>query len=102
MQDQRRVVIDYISPSVNCGKYDIKRVVNEIVNIQAHILTDGHDVLAASVLYQHENEKKWQESRMKLVVNNEWQTAFTVEKQGFYTYKVQAWVDYALNWQLWY
>tara|TARA_R110002049_G_scaffold289046_2_gene471759 strand:- start:3685 stop:5622 length:1938 start_codon:yes stop_codon:yes gene_type:complete len=99
MQDQRRVVIDYVSPSVNCGQFYIKRVINEVVNINAHILADGHDVLGASVLYKHENEKKWHETRMQLVVNNEWQGLFSVEKQGFYTYKVEAWVDYALNWQ---
>jgi starch synthase (maltosyl-transferring) len=99
MQDQRRVVIDYVSPSVNGGDFYIKRVVNEIVHIKAHILADGHDVLAASVLYKHENEKKWRETRIHLVVNNEWEGSFSVEKQGFYSYKVEAWVDYALNWQ---
>jgi starch synthase (maltosyl-transferring) len=99
MQDQRRVVIDYVSPSVNAGEFYIKRVVNEIVNVNAHILADGHDVLGASVLYKHEKEKKWRETRMNLVVNNEWESSFVVEKQGYYTYKVEAWVDYALNWQ---
>ena len=99
MQDQRRVVIDYVSPSVNGGEFYIKRVVNEIVNVNAHILADGHDVLGASVLYKHEKEKKWRETRMNLVVNNEWESSFVVEKQGYYTYKVEAWVDYALNWQ---
>lgn len=99
MQNQRRVVIDYVSPSVNCGQFYIKRVVNEIVNVEAHILADGHDVLAASVLYKHEKEKKWRETRMQLVVNDEWNAVFSVEKQGFYNYKVQAWVDYALNWR---
>ncbi len=49
MQDQKRVVIDYVSPSVNCGEFYIKRVVNEIVNIGSHIMADGHDVLGASV-----------------------------------------------------
>ena len=99
MQNQRRVVIDYVSPKVNNGAFFIKRVVNEIVNIEAHILADGHDVLAASILYKHEKEKKWRETRLYLDVNNEWKGSFTVEKQGFYTYKVEAWVDYALNWQ---
>ena len=61
MLDQRRVVIDHVSPSVNCGQFYIKRVVNEIVNVDAHVLADGHDVLGASVLYKHENEKKWRE-----------------------------------------
>jgi starch synthase (maltosyl-transferring) len=99
MQDQRRVVIDYVSPSVNGGEFYIKRVVNEIVNVNANILADGHDVLGASVLYKHEKEKKWIETRMTLIVNNEWESSFVVEKQGYYTYKVEAWVDYALNWQ---
>ena len=99
MQNQKRVVIDHVSPSINCGEFYIKRVVNEIVNVDAHIMADGHDVIAASVLFKHQNAKKWQETRMHLVVNNEWKSLFTVEKQGFYSYKVEAWVDYALNWQ---
>ena len=99
MQNQKRVVIDHVSPSINCGEFYIKRVVNEIVNVDAHIIADGHDVIAASVLFKHQNAKKWQETRMHLVVNNEWESLFTVEKQGFYSYKVEAWVDYALNWQ---
>ncbi|MFL1010520.1 alpha-1,4-glucan--maltose-1-phosphate maltosyltransferase [Flavisericum labens] len=99
MLNQKRVVIDYVSPSVNCGEFYIKRVVNEIVNVDAHILADGHDVLGASILYKHENDKIWNETRMTLRSNDEWHASFKVEKQGFYTYKVQAWVDYALNWR---
>ena len=99
MQNQKRVVIDYVYPKINNGDFYIKRVVNEIINVDAHILADGHDVLAASVLYKHESEKKWKEARMNLMFNDEWQASFTVEKQGFYSYKVEAWVDYALNWQ---
>ena len=99
MQNQKRVIIDYVSPLINCGEFPIKRVVNEIVNINAHLLADGHDVIAASVLFKHENEKKWQETRLNLISNDEWQASFTVIKQGFYTYKVNAWIDYALNWQ---
>ncbi|MFH4969295.1 alpha-1,4-glucan--maltose-1-phosphate maltosyltransferase [Gaetbulibacter sp. M240] len=97
--NQKRVVIDYVSPSVNNGLFFIKRVVNEIVNVRAFILADGHDVLGASVLFKHEKEKKWRETRMTLDVNDEWIAAFTVEKQGYYNYKVEAWVDHALNWQ---
>ena len=99
MQNQRRVVIDYVSPSVNCGEYYIKRVVNEIVKVRAHVLCDGHDVLGASVLCKHEKEKSWFETRLKLDFNNEWETSFVVRKQGFYSYQVQAWVDYALTWR---
>ena len=99
MLNQKRVVIDFVSPKINNGEFFIKRVVNEIINVDAHVIADGHDVIAASVLYKHESASKWQEVRMQPTFNNEWKAAFTVEKQGFYTYKVEGWVDYALNWQ---
>ena len=99
MLNQKRVVIDYVSPQINGGDIFIKRIVNEIVNIGAHVLVDGHDVISASVLFKHEKEKKWSEARLHLVENDEWAGAFTVSKQGFYSYKVEGWVDDALNWQ---
>ena len=99
MQNQKRIAIDYISPQINGGDFFIKRIVNEIVNVDAHVLVDGHDVISASVLYKHEKERSWKEVRMQLINNDEWKASFLVEKQGFYTYKVEGWVDHALNWQ---
>lgn len=99
MQNQKRVVIDSVAPQINCGEFYIKRIVNEIVNVDAHVLVDGHDVIAASVLFKHEKDRKWNEVRMHHVVNDEWKASFSVQKQGFYSYKVEGWVDYALNWQ---
>lgn len=99
MQNQRRVVVENVYPQVNNGEFYIKRVLNEIVNITADVLSDGHDVIAASVLYKHQNDKKWSEIRMISLGNDSWQAAFEVTKQGFYFYKIEAWVDYALNWQ---
>ncbi len=99
MQNQKRVVIDYVYPKINNGAFYIKRVVGEVVAVDANVLGDGHDIIAASVLYKHESEKKWSEARMDLIGNDEWKAAFTVQKQGYYAYKVEAWVDYALNWQ---
>ena len=99
MLNQKRVVIDYVSPQLNCGDFFIKRVVNEIVNVDAHVLVDGHDIIGASVIYKHENERVSREARMYHTANDEWKSSFVVEKQGIYTYKVEGWVDYALNWQ---
>ncbi|MDJ0646721.1 MAG: alpha-1,4-glucan--maltose-1-phosphate maltosyltransferase [Flavobacteriaceae bacterium] len=99
MLNQKRVVIDHVSPQINGGDFFIKRIVNQIVHIDAHVLVDGHDVIAASVLYKHEKDRKWSEVRMQPTLNDEWHTSFMVEKQGFYTYLVEGWVDHALNWQ---
>jgi len=97
--NQERVIIENINPRVSCGKHDIKRVVGEIVTLTATVLTDGHDIIQASVLYKHEKARKWQEVRMEYAENDQWSAAFTVDKQGYYEYKVEGWVDYALNWQ---
>lgn len=99
MQNQRRVVIENVSPKINGGDVFIKRVTDEIVNVSADVLVDGHDKIQCSVLFKHENEKKWHEVRMQHVNNDEWAASFKVSNQGFYSYKLEGWVDYALNWQ---
>ena len=99
MQKQNRVIIDQVYPRINGGDFFIKRVVGEIVNVKADVLVDGHDLIGASVRYKHEKERSWKEVRMAHIVNDEWSASFTVEKQGLYLYKVEGWVDHALNWQ---
>ena len=96
--NQRRVIIDYVYPVINNGKYPVKRVVNEPVRLHAHIFGDGHDVIAASVRYKHVNDKDWNEVRLEPTFNDEWKGEFWVHKQGYYYYKIEAWVDHALNW----
>lgn len=99
MQIQNRTVIHNIKPQLNNGQYHIKRIVGQEVNVSAEVMADGHDIIAAALNFKHEKDKKWQEVRMKFH-SDEYVTAnFKVEKQGFYTYRVESWVDYALNWQ---
>ena len=99
MRNQSRVVIESIYPQIDGGNHFIKAVVDQIIPVQADVLVDGHDVIAASVLFKHENDKNWQEHRMSSMENDRWSGNFTVSKQGHYSYKIQGWVDYALNWQ---
>jgi starch synthase (maltosyl-transferring) len=99
MQNQTRIVIENVLPQLDCGANPIKRIVNQKVNVTADVFSDGHDVIECCVKFKQEDDKKWQEVRMKPSVNDEWNAEFKVEKQGFYTYFVEGWVDYALNWQ---
>jgi len=99
MQNQTRIVIENVSPQLDCGTNPIKRIVNQNVNVTADVFSDGHDVIECCVKFKHEKDKKWQEVRMNSSVNDEWYASFKVEKQGFYDYFVEGWVDYALNWQ---
>lgn len=99
MPDQRRVHIENVQPQLNNGEFYIKRVTGQKVTVTADILSDGHDVMQAVVKYRHEKERSWKEVRMRHTGNDSWEAEFTVEKQGFYSYCIEGWVDYALNWQ---
>jgi len=99
MQNQTRIVIENVMPQLDGGVNPIKRIVNQNVNVTADVFSDGHDVIECCVKFKHENDKNWKEVRMDPTVNDSWNASFKVEKQGFYTYFVEGWVDYALNWQ---
>lgn len=96
---QQRVVIENISPQIECGSFDIKRVVGEQVMVYADVLGDGHDVIQAELLYKHSEERVFTEVRMQDLGNDVYSASFSVSKNGKYAYKVRAWVDHALNWQ---
>jgi starch synthase (maltosyl-transferring) len=99
MYSQSRVVIENINPLINCGELPLKSVVGETVPVSADVLGDGHDIIAACLCFKHEKERKWKEVRMYHTENDNWFASFQVDKQGFYEYKLQGWVDHALNWQ---
>ena len=99
MQNQTRIVIENVSPQLDGGAFAIKRIVGQTVRVTAAVFADGHDVVEACVKYKQESEDNWQEVRMIPTHNDEWYADFKVEKQGNYSYFVESWVDYALNWQ---
>ena len=99
MLNQKRVVIENVLPQLDGGQFFIKRILNQDISVTADVFSDGHDVMEAVVQFKHESDKKWSEMRMNQNPNDAFDATFKVEKQGYYSYFVEAWVDYALNWQ---
>ncbi len=99
MQKQTRIIIENVLPQLDGGAFAVKRIVGQQINVSADVFSDGHDVIACSVKFKHEAEEGWQEVRMNPIENDVWKATFNVEKQGVYSYLVEGWVDYALNWQ---
>ena len=95
---QSRVVIEHISPQIDAGLFSVKTIVGETLRVTADVLCDGHDVLAAHLEYKHETEGIWQAVPMQPTGNDAWAASLRTTKHGMYTYRVLAWVDYALNW----
>jgi hypothetical protein len=95
MEDQgkRRVVIENVKPEIDCGLFPIKRVVGEKVVVQADIFADGHDVIAARILYRKHGDRRWTAVPMQAVENDRWIGEFIVKEIGAYLYTVVGWVD---------
>lgn len=96
---QTRVVIERVTPELDEGRYPIKAVPGEIISIEADIIADGHDKIAARLLFRHSADKQWKEIPMALINNDRWGASLTVEKQGRYLYTIEAWVDHIASWQ---
>ncbi len=96
---EQRVVIEALQPQIDNGRFHIKRVVGERVCVEADLLVDGHDRLAACLLHRREDDSTWQETAMQLQNNNRWAGEFTVTEIGKYRYSVCAWVDAFESWR---
>lgn len=94
---QSRVVIESVVPEIDGGRFPIKRIVGQRVAVEADVFSDGHDVVAAVLRYRRGDEA-WQEVAMEPLVNDRWQSEFTVDQIGEYRYTVVGWVDRWLTW----
>src|SRR5205809_7432445 len=95
----RRVVIEGVEPQVDGGRFPVKRTVGEQVVVRADVLADGHEAVAARVLFRRVGDTQWRESPMHLLDNDCWQGSFAVDTLGRYEYSVEAWVDQFASWR---
>jgi len=84
---------------VDGGRYPVKRVLGEQVEVHADVFTDGHDAVAVELLFKFIEDKTWKRAPMEFRHNDHWVGSFTVEKLGRYQYTVRGWTDPFLTWQ---
>jgi len=93
-----RVVIEDVTPRVDDGRYPAKRIVGDVVEVEADVFADGHDAVAAVVRYRRSDQKTWRRVPMEAVVNDRWRASFPVDEVGRYVFTVEGWVDHFLTW----
>jgi starch synthase (maltosyl-transferring) len=94
-----RAVIDAVLPSVDCGRFPVKRIAGEAVAIEAHCFADGHDTLRVVLRWSEAGASDEYEVEMKPQANDVWQAEFTPPRAGRYRYTVWAWVDPFESWR---
>ena len=97
-EGRQRVIVERVTPELDCGRYPIKRVPGETVVVECDAFADGHDVLACVVRYRGPHDRQWREAPMHHLVNDRWRGQFTVEAVGPYRYTVAAWMDHFATW----
>ena len=98
-EGRRRVVVEGVTPEIDCGRFPIKRTVGESVVVEADVFADGHDALSCTVLYRWDGDSEWAEAPMEPLANDRWRGRFRVAQMGRYTYTVQAWIDRFKSWR---
>jgi starch synthase (maltosyl-transferring) len=94
-----RVIIEGVQPEIDAGRFPAKRIVGDRVTVEANIFGDGHDHVAARLLYRKAGAKGWQQKPMTPLGNDRWAAAFTVEEQGRYLFTLAAGIDHFDTWR---
>jgi starch synthase (maltosyl-transferring) len=98
-EGRSRVVIENVEPQINCGRFAIKRIVGDLVAIEADVFGDGHDEVRARLLWQQDAETVWQATEMRPLGNDRWQGEFPVTQVGRYRYTLVGEVDHFGTWR---
>ncbi|MCB0176064.1 MAG: alpha-1,4-glucan--maltose-1-phosphate maltosyltransferase [Anaerolineae bacterium] len=95
------LVIENVKPSVDDGRFPIKRVVGDTLTVTATIFRDGHGKIVPLLKYKEKcSDQAWTEVEMKSTNPglDLWQGSFNLEKNTRYLYTVEAFTDIYLSW----
>ncbi len=100
MDGRQRVWVLNLQPSIDGGRFPIKRVAGETVSVEADIVADGHDVVAGQLRWRGPQLGPWQAVPMEPMGNDRYRGQFSVSELGRYEYMIEGWVDTFRTWRL--
>jgi len=89
-----RIAIEAVRPSVDDGRFPVKRIVGQAVDVTADVFTEGHGKIAVRLLWRTADEEAWRELPMKHSVNDIYKATFVPDRVGRHYYCIEAWVDH--------
>ncbi|WP_163267722.1 alpha-1,4-glucan--maltose-1-phosphate maltosyltransferase [Chelativorans alearense] len=94
-----RIAIEAVEPAIERGRFAAKAIVGERFRVEADIFCDGHEAIAAVVLYRRQGETSWNEMPMRLLVNDRWRATITFDEIGHHEFSICAWRDLFATWR---
>ncbi len=95
---RRRVVVEELTPQVDGGRYPAKRVIGDAVEVRAAVFADGHDHVAARLLFRHESDTDFASTPMQPLGNDVFSATFTTDRLGTWLFSVEGWIDHFDTW----
>src|SRR5882757_6106999 len=92
-------LIENIYPLIDGGRFPVKRIVGEPIEVWADIYRDGHEVIAAALVWRREEDRDWHRALMTHDVNDRWGGSFSPDAIGRYVYAIEAWTDDFATWR---
>src|ERR1700692_1599575 len=91
--------IEDVYPLIDGGRFPVKRIVGERVEVWADIYPDGHDIVNAALLWRLERDREWRRAPMTHHSNDRWGGSFVPDQPGRYVYAIEAWTDEFATWR---
>jgi len=94
-----RIAIEKVIPELDCGRYPVKRIVGDVLDIRADIFTDGHDKIRGFVRHRMAGDREWQTQEMRHIDNDRWQAGITLKQLGRFEFTIEAVRDEFSSWR---
>ena len=88
--ESARIAVEAVLPG---GDFPAKTVVGRAFTVSADIFGDGHDVLAADLLWRPADEPDWRRVSMQRLSNDRWEASVRPDRIGLFHYAVEGWWD---------
>ncbi|KUN63000.1 alpha-1,4-glucan--maltose-1-phosphate maltosyltransferase [Streptomyces griseorubiginosus] len=96
-----RIPVRDVRPAVESGRRPAKAVVGETFEVTATVFREGHDAVAANVVLTDPEGRHspWTPMRELAPGSDRWGAEVTVDVEGRWTYRVEAWSDPVSTWR---
>ncbi|HSJ97282.1 MAG TPA: alpha-1,4-glucan--maltose-1-phosphate maltosyltransferase, partial [Myxococcota bacterium] len=94
-----RVVVESVEPEIDAGRFAIKRIAGDAVDVTAAIFADGHERVSAALRDRRAGKGRWRETPMQALGGDRWRASFRVGAPGRHEYSLAAWLDAFGTWR---
>ncbi len=92
------IVLEAVAPAVEDGRYPVRRLVGETVEVSVDVLKPGAEVLDASFTLRGPGQTDATERSLRPVGNDRWEGTFVPAAPGLYHFTLSAWTDRYQTW----